>query len=135
MLRHFHRSSFLVNLGCTRLNLAFLILNSLRNLIPKETDTKNMAVYVGKWDCPTCGNIGVAGPETNCTNCGASRPEDVQFYLDDETVIRDKSQLEEAQAGVDWICGHCSSQNKALADPCWSCGNPRDVLSEDVDLE
>ncbi|MFK7970846.1 MAG: zinc finger Ran-binding domain-containing protein [Bacteroidia bacterium] len=95
-----------------------------------------MAIYVGRWDCNTCGTIGNLGPETRCPNCGTSRPEDVQFYLASETdVVRDQKQEAEAKAGVDWRCGHCSSHNKAGITVCQTCGNPRDQLSEDVDLD
>lgn len=94
-----------------------------------------MAIYVGRWDCSSCGTIGNLGPETRCLNCGTSRPEDVVFYLaSDADVVRDNRRLAEAKAGVDWRCGHCSSHNKAVNDTCKTCGNPRDQLSEDVDL-
>lgn len=94
-----------------------------------------MAILVGRWDCSTCGNKAILGPKTQCPNCGASRPEDVRFYLpDDAEVVTIEEQLKEAKAGVDWVCGHCSSHNKALQLSCNSCGNPRDELSEDVDL-
>lgn len=95
-----------------------------------------MAVHVGRWDCPTCGNKGVLGPETRCPNCGSSRPKDVRFYLPtDAEVVQDEARIKEAMAGVDWICGHCTSQNKAVDTICFSCGNPRDETSDDVDLQ
>ncbi|MEZ4685709.1 MAG: hypothetical protein R3B47_06475 [Bacteroidia bacterium] len=94
-----------------------------------------MAIYVGRWDCPTCGTIGNLGPETRCPNCGASRPEDVHFYLaTDAEVVRDKRRLAAAKAGADWRCGHCSSHNKAGSSVCQTCGNPRDQYSEDIEL-
>ena len=95
-----------------------------------------MAVYVGRWDCPTCGNVGVLGPITQCPNCGSPRPENVKFYLPpDAELVKDAERIKEAQAGVDWICGHCSNQNKAANTHCSSCGNPRDSVSGDVDLQ
>ncbi|MEM7370830.1 MAG: Ran-binding zinc finger domain-containing protein [Bacteroidota bacterium] len=95
-----------------------------------------MAVHVGRWDCPTCGNKGVLGPETKCPNCGAPRPKDVRFYLPtDAELVQDEARIKEAEAGVDWICGHCTSQNKAVDTLCFSCGNPRDESSDDVDLQ
>lgn len=95
-----------------------------------------MQIRVGRWDCQVCGNIGNLGPETSCSNCGASRPANVKFYLPtDAEVVRDSSKIEEAKAGPDWICGHCESQNKFRENPCRSCGNPKDELSEDVSLK
>jgi hypothetical protein len=95
-----------------------------------------MAIYVGRWDCPTCGTTGNIGPETRCPNCGASRPEDVRFYLaTDAEVVRDKRRIAEAKAGADWRCGHCSSHNKAGVEVCETCGNPHDQFSEDLQLE
>lgn len=95
-----------------------------------------MAIRVGRWDCPTCGHKGNLGPETRCKNCGAPRPEKVKFYLpEDAEVVEDEKRRREAQAGVDWVCGHCAAQNKAGDTLCYSCGNPRDAASEDVDLE
>lgn len=94
-----------------------------------------MTVQVGRWDCPVCGTQKIYGPKTRCPNCDSPRPENVQFYLtDDAEIITDKAQLKEARAGVDWICGHCRSQNKARERLCHACGNPKDNLSEDVDL-
>lgn len=95
-----------------------------------------MAVRVGRWDCDTCGHRGILGPETRCTNCGASRPQNVKFYLPtDAEIIDDEARLRAARAGADWICGHCTGHNKAVDELCHSCGNPKDDLSEDVDLQ
>lgn len=95
-----------------------------------------MAIYLARWDCSTCGNTMIEGPLTRCPNCSAPRPEDVQFYLPDEAeIVREEARRREALAGVDWICGHCRAQNKAKDNTCYSCGNPRDERSFDVDLE
>jgi len=95
-----------------------------------------MAIRVGRWDCTVCGTQGNPGPETKCTNCGATRPANVKFYLpEDAEVVSDQSRIREAKAGVDWICGHCKAQNKAGDTLCHSCGNPLDERSEDVDLQ
>lgn len=95
-----------------------------------------MAIYVGRWDCPACGTTGNIGPETRCPNCGASRPEDVRFYLaTDAEVVRDEKRRAEAMAGTDWRCGHCGSHNKAGTTVCQTCGNPHDQFSEDTALE
>jgi hypothetical protein len=95
-----------------------------------------MAVRVGRWDCPTCGNKMILGPETRCPNCGSSRPENVRFYLPtDAEIVEDEARLKEAKAGPDWICGYCTTQNKALVKDCSGCGNTRDHTSQEVRLE
>lgn len=95
-----------------------------------------MAVKVGRWDCTTCGHVGILGPRTTCPNCGASRPRDVRFYLpEDAEEVTDEGLIMESRAGADWICGHCSTQNKASTTVCKNCGNPRDEESDDVALE
>ncbi len=95
-----------------------------------------MSVYVGRWDCPTCGTRAIPGPETRCPNCHASRPPNVRFYLPDDAELLDSEEARKAAAsGPDWICGHCQTQNKAIHTDCQACGNPRDELSEDVALQ
>ncbi len=95
-----------------------------------------MAVKIGRWDCPTCGHVGVLGPEIACPNCGASRPQDVRFYLpEDAETVTDEAAIQRSRAGADWICGHCSSQNPVSEIMCRSCGNPRDEDSDDRAVE
>lgn len=96
----------------------------------------NMAVKIGRWDCPACGHVGVLGPSTSCPNCGSSRPKDVRFYLpSDAEEVTDRDVIRQSRAGADWICGHCSTQNKRSQTICVSCGNPRDNSSDDVSLQ
>ncbi len=95
-----------------------------------------MAIRVGRWDCPTCGQVGVLGPETRCPACGASRPRDIRFYLpSDAQIVEEEDRLREARSGADWICGYCDGQNKVAQLACFSCGNPRDESSRNVQLE
>lgn len=85
-----------------------------------------MKVYVGRWDCTTCGHKGILGPETECPSCGADRPKDVRFYLADESdIVQDDQQLKQARAGADWRCSYCGQNNTADTTVCISCGNSR----------
>lgn len=85
-----------------------------------------MTVYVGRWDCATCGHKGILGPKTECPSCGADRPKNVQFYLADESdVVQDADQLKRARAGADWRCSYCGQNNPADTITCISCGNGR----------
>lgn len=81
-----------------------------------------MAIYVGRWDCTSCGNIGNLGPSLHCEKCGSPRPENVKFYMASEEEVKDKKKIAEAKAGVDWICAFCNSQNHATQTKCNSCG-------------
>jgi hypothetical protein len=84
-------------------------------------------IKVGRWDCEACGHIGVLGPETKCTKCGAPRPKNVKFYLSsDAEVVKDEKQIKEALAGADWVCNFCLAHNKTDATHCNSCNNIRD---------
>jgi hypothetical protein len=95
-----------------------------------------MNTYIGLWDCTSCGNKGILGPHTSCSGCGASRPKNVFFYLHENAEATDDStHTSQAQAGVDWVCGHCKSHNKAWEFGCQSCGNEKDEISGDIHME
>jgi hypothetical protein len=82
---------------------------------------------MGRWDCPVCGSKGILGPETQCLNCGSARPVNVSFYLPDNSeTLNDEEQIKKAQAGVDWVCGHCRGHNKAWEKDCSTCSHPRE---------
>lgn len=84
-----------------------------------------MVVYLGRWDCKYCSHKGVPGPNTHCTQCGAPRSDNVNFYLpEDAEIITDEDQLAEANAGPNWVCSNCNSSNKHWNKFCGSCGSP-----------
>jgi hypothetical protein len=94
-----------------------------------------MKTYIGLWDCKTCGEKGKLGPETFCDGCGATRPKNVVFYVaENDEGTDDDTHKQQAQAGADWVCGHCRSYNKAWQFGCQACGNPKDATSGDVEL-
>ena len=94
-----------------------------------------MAVYVGRWDCTSCGYKGVLGPERECSNCGADRPKNVQFYMaDEQDIVQDPEVLKKAQSGPDWACSYCGENNKAFETNCKSCGNNRNAAQGDKNL-
>jgi len=95
-----------------------------------------MTIREGKWDCKTCGRTGNRGPDTYCGSCGATRPDNVEFYLpDDAAEITDEKLLAEANAGADWKCSYCSAQNNAFDQFCVSCGNKHNAAQGDVSLQ
>jgi len=95
-----------------------------------------MAIREGKWDCKVCDRKGNRGPDTYCGSCGSPRPDDIEFYLpDDAAEITDETKLREAEAGADWRCSYCSTQNNAFDNFCVSCGNKRSVEGGDVSLD
>lgn len=82
-----------------------------------------MAIREGAWDCPSCGRKRVRGSAKFCPGCGAPRGEGIQFYLPDAAAeVTDAAALARAQAGPDWICAYCETDNPADADFCTSCG-------------
>jgi hypothetical protein len=85
-----------------------------------------MAIQLGQWDCPVCGQKGLPGNVTACAGCGAPRGKDVEFYLPDNSHdITDETRLKEANSGVDWRCDYCGSDNKVGMTECKGCGNQR----------
>lgn len=94
-----------------------------------------MAVYVGRWDCNTCGYKGILGPKTACPNCGSPRPKGVVFYqAAEKDIVQDPEVLRQAKAGADWKCSYCSGHNKAWEKKCTTCGNPRNAAQGDASL-
>jgi len=95
-----------------------------------------MAIRVGRWDCPVCQTNGILGPEKHCTNCGSPRPQNVKFYLVDESeVVQDEKRLKEAKDGADWVCSYCNAHNKVSDTQCHSCGNDREIKDGDKSLQ
>ncbi|HYW12972.1 MAG TPA: hypothetical protein VE871_13520 [Longimicrobium sp.] len=85
-----------------------------------------MAIREGRWDCPSCGSTAVYGRHVDCPGCGRPRPAGIRFYLTaDAPVITDAAQLAEANAGADWICGHCGASTRATQADCGGCGAAR----------
>ena len=95
-------------------------------------------MVMGYWDCPVCGNQGIAGNIMNCPSCGRARG-DVKFYMKGvaENEIREAGQtgdieyLSEQQAqeigkNPDWYCSFCNSLNKDNAAFCQNCGASRE---------
>ncbi len=86
-----------------------------------------MAIRMGRWDCPYCGQVGNLGPEIHCASCGKPRGKNVQFYLtEDAAEVADESELAAARAGANWICNYCGASNTAGKENCRSCGNQND---------
>ncbi len=76
----------------------------------------------GLWDCPSCGTIGVLGRYKACPNCKKSRGE-VRFYLpSDAKPVNDAYLLSLANAGPDWICSFCTTNNRGDSSHCEGCG-------------
>ena len=95
-------------------------------------------VVMGYWDCPVCGNKGIAGNVMNCPSCGRARG-DVKFYMKNsaEQSVREKNdrkdieylnqeQAEEIGKNPDWYCSFCNSLNRDSAAFCSNCGATRE---------
>ena len=95
-------------------------------------------IVMGYWDCPVCGNKGIAGNVMNCPACGRARG-DVKFYMKggaeesvrEEGDTADIEYLDEQQAkdfgdSPDWYCSFCNSLNRDRAAFCSNCGASRE---------
>jgi hypothetical protein len=61
-----------------------------------------------------------------CQGCGATRDEDVVFFLgEDAPEVTDEKLLEQAQAGADWLCQFCQTSNPPDQSHCRQCGAVR----------
>jgi hypothetical protein len=95
-----------------------------------------MGVYVGKWDCDYCGNMGNLGPHSHCLQCGGSRPEDVVFYMPRgvDTEVTDEDELSIAKEGANWVCGLCNNSNRNSYKACVSCGALKDASEKNLEV-
>ncbi|RME03995.1 MAG: hypothetical protein D6812_04740 [Deltaproteobacteria bacterium] len=85
-----------------------------------------MAIQEGRWDCRSCGTVGILGRRKSCPNCGRSRPEGTRFYLpEDAQEVTDEARLQEARSGADWLCSYCGASNSATLEACGGCGADR----------
>ena len=95
-------------------------------------------MVMGYWDCPVCGNQGIAGNVMNCPACGRARG-DVKFYMKGvaEDEIREagetggieylnEDQKQQFGKNPDWYCSFCNSLNKDNAAFCQNCGASRE---------
>ncbi len=88
-----------------------------------------MAIREGKWRCPYCSGVN-RGADLACQGCGATRDEDVAFFLEDHAPeVADAALIERARSGADWLCEHCGTSNPAPAARCAQCGVERGAAS------
>jgi len=74
------------------------------------------------WYCPNCQSKN-PGNFRFCRGCGAAQPPEVEFKKDDQDVlITDVSEIEQAKLGADVHCGYCGARNLAGAKACAACG-------------
>ena len=67
------------------------------------------------WYCPNCQSKN-PGNFRFCRGCGAAQPPEVEFKKDDQDVlITDVSEIEQAKLGADVHCGYCGARNLAGA--------------------
>jgi hypothetical protein len=84
-----------------------------------------VAIREGKWRCPYCSAVN-RGAELSCGGCGATRAEDVEFFLEDQAEeVTDAKLLALAQAGADWLCESCQTSNRPEMGRCRNCGAER----------
>ncbi len=99
--------------------------NDLHNDQNEEVNVTEEYVE-GYWICPNC-SAKCRGSEQGCSNCGAIRGENVEFFCDDDApAITDETELEKAKSGPDWICQFCGNTSPAASPKCTGCGSYRE---------
>lgn len=94
-----------------------------------------MATYEGKWRCRRCSTANL-GRHLNCQSCGGKRAADVEFFLDnDSLVVEDAELLNLAGAGADWVCRYCGGNNRPSDARCSSCGNAQSAEDKRLNEE
>ncbi|MDQ3008035.1 MAG: hypothetical protein M3Q81_00390 [bacterium] len=79
-----------------------------------------MADYIGRWKCDSCSNE-VWGIFKHCPSCGANSTG--KFYLPlSEPSTTAEEVLKIIQAGPNWKCRHCESDNYGDTSFCTECG-------------
>jgi len=77
-------------------------------------------IVYGYWDCNYCETTKLRGDIEKCPNCGASRNENTEFYLDDNK--KEEVEKEKINKNPNWLCSYCSSQNEDHENICEYCG-------------
>lgn len=88
-----------------------------------------MAVQEGAWNCTQCNTKGIPGGTPNCTLCGDPRnpsldPEERPYLPENARVVTDATELDRANSGPNWNCGHCGHANRATDHVCNNCLEP-----------
>lgn len=74
------------------------------------------------WYCPNCQSKN-PGNFRFCRGCGAAQPAGVQFQKDDQDILlTDAKEIEQARLGADVHCGYCGARNPANVKNCLACG-------------
>jgi hypothetical protein len=86
--------------------------------------TVEEVIKEGTWKCPNC-SARNRGRDVKCRSCGQAR-ENVEFEYDEGAPeVTDAAQLVDATSGADWVCGFCSTSNRATVGQCRQCGGAR----------
>ncbi len=95
-----------------------------------------MKVYIGRWDCDYCGNMGNLGPHTHCSSCGSARPNDVVFYMPRgvDAEVTDDAELAAAKEGANWVCDFCNNSNRNSYTACVSCGALKEASKKNLQV-
>lgn len=88
-----------------------------------------MTILEGLWNCAECRTTGIPGHLTECPNCHDPRKEMLdrseEVYLPTNArIVTDTAELQQANAGPNWNCGFCGTQNRATDKVCSDCGKP-----------
>ena len=84
------------------------------------------------WQCSSCSHVN-KGRHTQCQSCGSPKEAHEKDIMPGDTTkvvsVTDAERLREANAGANWVCSYCGSQERNLAGKCRNCAGAKDLES------
>src|SRR6478752_7293752 len=101
-----------------------------------DEHVKRTYIVEDQWKCPSCGTANL-GRDLKCKGCGAAKPKGAADEVDAETAaeVTDEKLLGMANAGENWFCQYCGSQDRASDGKCKNCGASQKDAAEQHNVE
>ena len=84
------------------------------------------------WECSSCHHVN-KGRHTQCQSCGSPKEADEKDIMPGDSTkvasVTDAERLREANAGANWVCEYCGSQERNLNGSCRNCAGKKDMDS------
>jgi len=87
-----------------------------------DEHVKRTYIVEDKWKCPSCGEMN-GGRFLKCQKCGTAKSKSDKDVTDLESAeVTDEAALQTANAGANWVCSYCGSQDRTGDGKCRNCG-------------
>src|SRR4051812_800572 len=93
-----------------------------------DEHVKQSWIIENTWSCRSC-KAENQGRDMVCRQCGASRDkhrQDVAADAESAVAISDERLVAQAEAGANWVCTYCNTQQRGLQAWCENCGGERE---------